>query len=70
MKRPETPEIPVNPVTKKADSTFPYRFVKMCNAKSFLGGKIFANWNKDTTEKQMLHDVSTWRQYLQVFIHF
>ena len=28
MKRPETPEIPVNPVTKKADSTFPYRFVK------------------------------------------
>jgi len=28
MRRPETPEIPVDPVTKKADSTFPYRFVK------------------------------------------
>ena len=28
MKRPETPEIPVDAVTKKADSTFPYRFVK------------------------------------------
>ncbi|MFY7965659.1 MAG: DUF5106 domain-containing protein [Chitinophagaceae bacterium] len=28
MRRPETPEIPVDPVTKKADSTFPYRFVR------------------------------------------
>ena len=28
MKRPETPEIPVDPTTKKADSSYPYRFVK------------------------------------------
>lgn len=28
MKRPETPEITVDPITKKADSSYPYRFVK------------------------------------------
>lgn len=28
MKVPESPEIPVDPITKKADSTYPYRFVK------------------------------------------
>ena len=28
MRRPEAPEIPVDPVTKKADSSYPYRFVK------------------------------------------
>ncbi len=28
MRRPEAPAIPVDPITKKADSTYPYRFVK------------------------------------------
>jgi len=28
MRRPEAPEIPIDPVTKKADSSYPYRFVK------------------------------------------
>ncbi len=28
MRRPEAPEIPIDPITKKADSSYPYRFVK------------------------------------------
>jgi peroxiredoxin len=28
MKRPETPEIPVDPITKKGDSSYPFRYVK------------------------------------------
>ncbi len=28
MRRPEAPEIPVDPITKKADSSYPYHFVK------------------------------------------
>jgi peroxiredoxin len=28
MKIPETPEIPIDPITKKGDSSYPYRFVK------------------------------------------